>query len=111
MNYHNKKFKAIDLSPNAEVDENMTFHYQQWENIVTCTYQSKHIQQGQLIGLVDELGNIDMRYQQVNALGELHTGVCISKPEIMSNGKIRLHEKWQWTSGDQSTGHSILEEL
>jgi hypothetical protein len=39
------------------------------------------------------------------------TGVCHSKPEILKNGKIRLHETWQWTSGDQSKGKSILEEV
>lgn len=27
-----------------------------------------------------------------------------------SNGKIRLHETWEWTSGDQSKGQSIIEE-
>jgi hypothetical protein len=29
----------------------------------------------------------------------------------ISNGKIRLHENWQWTSGDLSEGHSIVEEV
>ncbi|WP_321538875.1 hypothetical protein [Flavobacterium piscinae] len=38
------------------------------------------------------------------------TGICHSKPEIMENGKIRLHETWQWTSGDYSNGESIIEE-
>ena len=52
-----------------------------------------------------------MRYHQVNTNGELMTGICTSKPELLSNGKIRLHEKWQWTSGDKSKGTSILEEL
>jgi hypothetical protein len=35
----------------------------------------------------------------------------ISRPEILANGKIRLHESWEWTSGDKSTGKSIIEEL
>ena len=39
------------------------------------------------------------------------TGICISKPEMTSTGKIRLYENWQWTSGDKSKGHSILEEI
>jgi len=39
------------------------------------------------------------------------TGICKSKPEILPNGKIRLHERWQWTSGDLSLGQSIIEEL
>ncbi|BAO77560.1 hypothetical protein [Winogradskyella sp. PG-2] len=51
-----------------------------------------------------------MRYHQVSLDGILMTGVCISKPEILANGKIRLHEKWKWTSGDYSEGESIIEE-
>ena len=39
------------------------------------------------------------------------TGICYSKPEVQSNGKIRLHETWKWTSGDKSNGESILEEI
>ena len=39
------------------------------------------------------------------------TGICNSAPRIMTSGKIRLHENWQWTSGDLSKGESILEEI
>jgi hypothetical protein len=51
-----------------------------------------------------------MRYHQVNDNGELMTGTCQSAPEILPNGKIRLHERWDWTSGDKSKGRSIIEE-
>ena len=39
------------------------------------------------------------------------TGKCISKPEVLASGKIRLYETWEWTSGDKSSGESILEEI
>jgi hypothetical protein len=51
-----------------------------------------------------------MRYHQVNDKGELMTGICRSTPELLPNGKIRLHEQWEWTSGDLSKGTSIIEE-
>ena len=60
--------------------------------------------------MVDSAGNIEMRYHQVNIKDELMTGICVSKPEILQNGKIRLHENWEWTSGDKSKGTSIIEE-
>jgi hypothetical protein len=52
-----------------------------------------------------------MRYHQINHNNELMTGLCKSKPEMLENGKIRLHETWEWTSGDKSKGQSIIEEL
>jgi hypothetical protein len=51
-----------------------------------------------------------MRYHQINDQDELMTGKCFSKPEMLENGKIRLHESWEWTSGDKTKGTSIIEE-
>lgn len=78
--------------------------------MLTSEYSGGKIKFGHLIGLVDKSGTINMRYHQVNYKDELMTGICISKPEILENGKIRLHESWEWTSGDQSKGTSIIEE-
>lgn len=111
MNYHNKKFRPILNSENGAVSTEMIFHYKQTENVLTCEYHGAEIVEGHLIGLVDKEGIIEMRYHQINRMGELMTGVCHSKPEMMENGKIRLVENWQWTSGDKSKGKSILEEL
>ena len=111
MNYHNKKFRPVSNTPNGETSEETIFHYKQEGNILTCTYSGGQIKSGQLIGLVDPEGNIDMRYHQINTKGELMTGICQSTPEILSDGRIRLHESWQWTSGDRSEGNSVLEEM
>lgn len=110
MNYHNKYFKPVKNTENGETSSETLFHYQQSGNILSASYSGGKILQGHLIGLVDEAGVIDMRYQQVNDKYELMTGICHSEPELLPNGKIRLHERWQWTSGDKSTGNSIIEE-
>lgn len=111
MNYHNKRFRPVQNTPNGETSEETIFHYTQSGPILTCSYQGGRIVHGHLIGLVDADGNIDMRYHQVNDEGKLMTGQCLSTPEWLPNGKIRLHEEWQWTSGDHSSGSSILEEV
>lgn len=110
MNYNNKVFKPISNTENGETSNETIFQYKQVGNIVTATYSGGKIIQGHLIGLVDSFGNIEMRYHQVNEKNELMTGICKSKHEILANGKIRLHEAWEWTSGDKSTGTSIIEE-
>jgi len=111
MNYHDKRFQVKSVSENGEVSSTLIFHYKQKENILTCRYEDEHIRFGQLLGIVDQEGNIDMRYHQVNRQGKLMTGRCHSKPEVLANGKIRLHESWEWTSGDFSKGNSIIEEI
>ena len=111
INYNDKKFRAVANSENGETSAETIFEYHQDGKILTASYNGGKIVKGHLMGLVDEQGNIDMVYHQVNTEGRLMTGKCHSKPEIMENGKIRLHETWEWTSGDFSKGTSVIEEL
>ncbi|HRF82241.1 MAG TPA: n-acetylglutamate synthase [Flavobacteriales bacterium] len=111
IDYSDRRFVPVSNSANGEVSPEVVFHYKQTGRIVTCTYAGGRIVSGQLIALVDDAGRLDMRYHQVNDRGELMTGVCHSTPEVLADGRIRLHEVWRWTSGDGSNGNSVLEEL
>lgn len=111
MNYNNKRFRPIENTENGETTTETIFHYTQEGNTLTSTYSGGKIVKGHLIGLVDNEGNIDMRYHQINADNVLMTGTCFSTPELQPNGKIKLYESWEWTSGDRSKGRSILMEV
>lgn len=111
MDYHNKKFRPIRSSGSSALDTDTIFKYQQSGKVLSCAYSGGDIETGHLLGVVDTNGNIEMSYHQITKQGEIMTGICQSTPEILTNGKIRLHEKWQWTSGDLSRGSSILEEI
>lgn len=111
INYNNKSFKVQQNSENGESSTDTIFLYKQEGNILSSTYKGGLIKFGQLIGLVEDSGIINMRYHQINLNNEIMTGICVSKPEILQNGKIRLYEEWQWTSGDNSKGISIIEEI
>lgn len=79
MNYNNKKFRPIANTENGETSEETIFEYKQNGNVLTSEYKGGQIIKGHLIGLVDDKGNINMRYHQVNTKGELMTRVCTSK--------------------------------
>jgi len=111
INYNGKTFRPLQNTPNGETSDETIFVYQQEGNVLTSNYSGGKIVSGHLIALVDTHGNLDMRYHQVNTEGVLMTGICRSVPEIMEDGKIRLYEKWRWTSGDLSEGESILQEI
>lgn len=110
INYNNKTFKPKSNSKNGETSDETIFEYKQDGRIITSDYKGGKIVKGHLIGIVDKSGNIKMRYHHINNEGELMTGICESSPEILVDGRIRLYEKWRWTSGDCSEGESLLEE-
>ena len=111
IDYNGRRFRPVQNTANGETSVETIFHYHQEGKVLTSTYSGGRIISGHLIALVDEDGGIDMRYHQVNDRGELMTGTCRSLPELLPEGRICLHESWQWTSGDGSSGSSVLEEI
>ncbi len=111
INYNNRVFRSVSNTENGEVSNQTMFYYSQKDNIVEAKYHGGSVVQGSLIAIVDQHGQLDMRYHHVNINGEIMTGKCYSTPELMSEGRIRLHEKWEWTSGDFSKGESVIEEV
>lgn len=109
--YNNKIFCPASNTPNGEVDNTTRFHYHQEGSIVWAEYSGGQITRGALIATVQEDGSLDMRYHHVNTAGELMTGKCRSFPEKLEDGRLRLKETWQWTSGDGSIGESVVEEV
>ncbi len=110
LNLDNKIFVTKDNSNNGEVSNKTTFYYHQNQNIVWAEYSGGSILSGHLIATMDSKGNLDMRYHHVNIDHKLMTGVCSSVPVVLDDGRIRFNESWKWTSGNLSTGHSIIEE-
>ncbi|MEM1056941.1 MAG: n-acetylglutamate synthase [Bacteroidota bacterium] len=111
LNYDGRRFASVATSDNGDVDGATRFDYRQRGDVVWATYQGGGVKMGTLIATVDARGGLDMRYQHVDAHGEIRTGTCLSVPEVLPDGRLRLHETWQWTSGDRSSGTSTLEEI
>lgn len=109
--YDDKIFRSVTNTSNGEVGSETTFHYHQQGRIVWADYAGGAIDKGFLIATVQDDDSLDMRYQHVNAQGELMTGRCHSTPERLPDGRLRLFERWQWTSGDSSSGESVVEEV
>lgn len=111
INYDNKTFASVQNSDTGEASSETLFHYHQRDDLVWAEYAGGAVRFGSLIAKVTENDCLEMRYQHLNEKGELMTGRCFSTPETLETGRIRLHEKWQWTSGDFSEGASIVEEI
>ena len=111
ISYDNRRFRSITNSDSGDVGNETVFHYHQDGEIVWAEYSGGEIVRGTLIAKVFSDDSLDMRYQHINQKGQLMTGICTSVPEILPDGRICLYEKWQWTSGDNSTEESVIEEI
>jgi Domain of unknown function (DUF3291) len=111
VSYDGRRFRNRSNSPNGTCSPETEFHYHQSDSHVWATYAGGQVRFGSLVAVADPAGVLDMRYHHVDSAGEFRTGKCVSRPEILDDGRLRLHERWQWTNGDQSSGHAIIEEV
>ncbi|MBC7932606.1 MAG: n-acetylglutamate synthase [Rubrivivax sp.] len=111
INYNERTFAAVSNSEGGEVSSETIFHYRQEGDVVWATYAGGEVAFGTLVAKALGDGSLDMRYSHVNLRGELMTGVCRSTPEVLPDGRLRLHERWRWTCGDFSGGESVVEEF
>lgn len=111
MNYHQRRFRGRNNSANGEVSHDTLFHYFQQGELLSGHYAGGAIAQGQLLGKVLPDGSLEFLYQHLNAAGELMAGRCRSTPARAPDGRLILHESWQWLTGDGSSGHSVVEEV
>lgn len=111
IDYDGRKFAPQMNSENGEVSEQTLFLYHQNGRLLWAEYSGGDILKGSLIGSVSDNGELDFVYHHMNRDMNVKTGKCHSVPTVMENGKIKLSEQWEWTSGDFSKGESLLVEV
>ncbi len=105
-----RAFVTASNTGNGDADARTQFQYRQCGARVWATYRGGRVRFGSLVAVGDGQGRLDMRYQHVDADDVLRTGACVSVPELLPDGRVRLVEEWRWTNGDGSRGQSVLEE-
>ena len=111
INYDGRKFIPKMNSKNGEVSEQTLFLYHQNGSCLWAEYSGGDILKGSLIGSVLDNGELDFVYHHMNRDMQIKTGKCHSVPIMTENGKLELSEQWEWTSGDFSSGESLLVEV
>lgn len=111
IDYEGRRFRSVENSGTGEVGPGTVFAYRQDGEVVSATYEGGDVRSGVLIATADGGGNLDARYAHVSASGGLMTGECRTTPEVLPDGRLKLHEEWRWTSGEESSGRSVVEEI
>ena len=65
---------------------------------------------GRLVGRQTAEGVLELAYSQLAGDGGLVTGKCRSVPEVLADGRIRLHEHWERFGEEADQGVSIIVE-
>jgi hypothetical protein len=111
INYDGRRFRLASTSTGdtAAVDGTI-FTYQQTGDLVTCDYAGGSVQVGRMVGLVGAAGKLTIRFTHIYTDGRMASGQGESVPEVLPDGRIRLHETFTVFDSDYS-GVSVVEEI
>lgn len=108
INYDGRRFRAVSAAPDSEATVAL---YRQEGSLLWGESAGGDVLRGSLTGVCADDGIIDFAYTMVLRGGEVVAGRCLSTPEELPDGRIRLHEKWERYGPGGDTGVSYLEEL
>lgn len=86
-------------------------HYHQSGDLVWAEFAGGAVRTGRLVGHCADDGTLTLAYSQVMADGRVLAGECVTTPERLPDGRLRLRESWRRLDGSGDTGVSYIEEL
>lgn len=111
IDYHDRRFRCVANNATGDVGDNTLFHYRQVGCAIWATYEGGSVAHETMVGVRLDDGRLDLRYQHVTHDGILRTGRCVSTPDVLGDGRLRLCEAWMWTEGGIGSGASEVEEI
>lgn len=102
--YGGRRFRPVGVGPGGPEGQ-----YQQDGDLVWAEFAGPAVRAGRLVGTRRADGVLDAAYCFVTVAGETVAGACLTTPEPLPDGRLRLTEHWRRLDG--STGVSHLEEV
>src|SRR5262249_21489649 len=106
IDYDGRRFRAAGHGGPAAVAT-----YRQAGDLVWADFAGGAVRRGSLTGRCAPDGVLEFTYTMVLSDGAVLAGRCRSTPEVLPDGRIRLHERWERYGPHAATGSSELEEI
>lgn len=105
-----RRFRDVTADHAGDVGDDTYFEYREEpDGVVHARYEGGSVRLGYLVGTRTD-DNLDFRYTHVTEKGDTASGRCRSRIESLPDGRLRMHETWEWTSHPGS-GTSVVEEI
>ncbi|MFD9126967.1 hypothetical protein [Kitasatospora sp. NPDC059571] len=108
IDYNRRRFRGESAAPDAEATVAV---YRQAGDLLWGESEGGSVRRGSLTGVVHTDGSAEFAYTMVLAGGEVVAGHCVSTPEFLPDGRIRLTEIWERFGENADRGVSYLIEL
>ncbi|MFB9462729.1 hypothetical protein [Streptomyces cinereospinus] len=108
IDYDGRRFSPVaDGGP----EEERVATYHQDGDLLWGEFSGGRARRGSLTGICGPDGSLRFAYCMVLEDGEIVSGRCVSTPQVLQDGRIRLREVWERYGPHADSGVSYLQEL
>src|SRR5687768_1690268 len=94
--YDGRVFVAAATTETAAADGSAPRgHYHQRDDLIWAEFSGGKVRHGSLSGVCAPDGTLRFAYCQVLLDGTVVSGDCVSRPQRLPDGRIRLREEWR----------------
>ena len=125
INYEGKRFRAVTDDPGSDAPpaaaggsptvgpgvSSCLATYHQDGDLVWAEFAGGEVRRGSLAGTCDPEGTLDFAYCMVLRDGGVISGRSVNTPQVLADGRIRLHERWERYGPHSARGISYMEEV
>lgn len=108
IDYDGRRFRAVGHGP---VESASSAVYRHSGDLLWAEMSGGTTRRGALTGVCRPDGILEFTYSMVLTSGEVVAGRCVSTPELLDDGRIRLHETWERYGEHAASGVSEIEEV
>ena len=109
VNYEGKYFRKVSAAEDG--GETPLAQYHQDGDLVWAQFSGGEVRRGALAGTCSPQGVIRFAYSMVLTGGSIISGMSTNTPQVLEDGRIRLHEEWERYGDHADKGISYLEEV
>jgi hypothetical protein len=103
-------FRDVTPEHAGDVGDGTVFEYHEDDDAtIWARYSGGSVRLGYLVG-TRSASTLNFRYVHVTTEGQTASGHCVSRVELLDDGRLRMHEQWSWDSKPGS-GTSVVEEV
>jgi hypothetical protein len=110
IDFNGKRFSPAGDEEAGEGDRPVA-SYRQRGDLLWADFSGGSVRRGSLTGVCRPDEVLEFTYTMVLADGSVLAGHCESTPELLPDGRIRLHERWERYGPHAASGVSLLDEV
>ncbi|WP_318508749.1 hypothetical protein [Bacillus sp. T3] len=109
--FDNQIFVCSTDSEIRDITTGTRFQFKKYGGIISAKFVGKNIVNGELIGMVNQQGELEAIFNYCNSDSQFYSGNCSFKPKKNLNKSSQLHVLWNLFGNEIIENNLVLDEL